>query len=85
MTMRLRLVGNWKHSYKFASNWFHAAQFAVGGAWAELPPDLKTYVPPKVALAIVAVLGLCGIVARAIDQSAKAETPEPTEAAHESA
>lgn len=69
--MALRLVDNWRHSYKFASNWFHGAQIVVAATWESLPADLKGYLPPKVMIVIVAVLGGCGLIARAIDQTAK--------------
>lgn len=75
--MRLRLVDNWKHSYKFASNWFHGAQIVVAGTWESLPADMKPYIPPKAMIAIVAVLGLCGLIARAIDQTAPTAPGEP--------
>jgi hypothetical protein len=65
----MRLVDNWKKSAKFATNWFHGAQLAVAGAWAVLPADLKTYLPPKVMIGVAAFLGVGGIIARMIDQS----------------
>lgn len=75
----MRLVTNWKQSAKFASNWFHGAQVAVAGSWAMLPADLKTYLPPKVLVAVAAFLGVAGVVARMIDQSSP-----PTDGPHES-
>lgn len=66
----MRLVANWKQSAKFATNWFHASQVAIAGSWLMIPADLKAYLPPKVLMGVAAFLGVAGIVARLIDQSA---------------
>lgn len=65
----MKLVSNWKQSWKWFTNWAHTAQIAVAGTWAILPADLKTYLPPKVLVGIVGFLGVSGVIGRMIDQS----------------
>lgn len=71
----MRLIWNWKQSAKFATNWFHMAQVAAAGAWAFLPGDLKSYLPPKVMIGVAAFLGVGGFVARMIDQNKREDIP----------
>lgn len=80
----MRLVPNWKQSYKFASNWFHAAQIAAAGSWMILPSDLKASLPPKVMMGIAAFLGVGGFVARMIDQN-KPQADPPQDSGHDAA
>ena len=65
----MKLVPNWKQSWKWFSTQIHVAQAAIVGTWTLLPADLKTYLPSKVLVGVVGFLGVVGVVGRLIDQS----------------
>ena len=65
----MKLVPNWKHSWKWFSTQVHVAQAAIVSTWLALPPDLKSYLPAKVLVGVVGFLGVIGVIGRVIDQS----------------
>lgn len=65
----MRLVENWKQCWK----WFSIHALVISGAipstWVWLPPELKASIPPSLMGAITAVIAICGVAARVIDQT----------------
>lgn len=66
--MRIRLVRNWRQSWRWFSVNCMTLAAAIQGGWVALPEDMKAGIPaPWVSMASVAVLVL-GIIGRLIDQ-----------------
>ncbi|HCQ8124604.1 TPA: hypothetical protein OL914_000041 [Klebsiella quasipneumoniae subsp. similipneumoniae] len=65
----MKLVDDWKNAWRWFS--MHALVLAgvIPTVWAELPPDLKTAIPPGAMGAITAVIAACGVVGRLVNQS----------------
>ncbi|HBX6085249.1 hypothetical protein SS21_23545 [Enterobacter roggenkampii] len=65
----MKLVDDWKSAWRWFS--MHALVLAgiIPTVWAELPPDLKTAIPPGSMGAITAVIAACGVVGRLVNQS----------------
>ncbi|MBZ7124641.1 DUF7940 domain-containing protein [Klebsiella grimontii] len=65
----MKLVEDWKNAWRWFS--MHALVLAgiIPTVWAELPPDLKSSIPPGTMGAITAVIAVCGIVGRLVSQS----------------
>ena len=64
----MKLVEDWKRAWR----WFSVHALVLAGvlpaAWAELPPDLKSSIPPGAMGAITAVIAACGVIGRLVDQ-----------------
>lgn len=65
----MRLVPNWKKSYKWLSVQIHVLQGAVAATWLYLPPDLRGFIPPHAMAVTATVIAGLGVVGRIIDQS----------------
>ncbi|HBS3050972.1 hypothetical protein R8556_21805 [Klebsiella pneumoniae] len=65
----MKLVDDWKSAWRWFS--MHALVLAgvIPAVWVELPPDLKTAIPPGAMGAITAVIAACGVVGRLVNQS----------------
>ncbi|EPJ4017170.1 DUF7940 domain-containing protein [Klebsiella pneumoniae] len=65
----MKLVDDWKSAWRWFS--MHALVLAgiIPTVWAELPPDLKTTIPPGAMSTITAVIAACGVVGRLVSQS----------------
>lgn len=65
----MKLVDDWKSAWRWFS--MHALVLAgiIPTVWAELPPDLKTTIPPGAMGTITAVIAACGVVGRLVNQS----------------
>lgn len=65
----MKLVDDWKSAWRWFS--MHALVLAgvIPTVWSELPPDLKTAIPPGAMGAITAVIAACGVVGRLVNQS----------------
>lgn len=64
----MKLVEDWKRAWR----WFSVHALVLAGVlpavWAELPPDLKSSIPPGAMGAITAVIAACGVIGRLVDQ-----------------
>lgn len=64
----MKLVEDWKRAWR----WFSVHALVLAGVlpavWAELPPDLKSSIPPGAMGAITAVIAVCGVIGRLVDQ-----------------
>ncbi|MCS0548291.1 hypothetical protein [Klebsiella pneumoniae] len=65
----MKLVDDWKSAWRWFS--MHALVLAgiIPTVWAELPPNLKTTIPPGAMSTITAVIAACGVVGRLVSQS----------------
>lgn len=54
--------------YKKVNTYLHLAQVAIMTTWVGLPADLKQYVPAKVALGVIAAIGVCGIATNMVQK-----------------
>ena len=65
----MKLVDDWKSAWRWFS--MHALVLAgvIPTVWVELPPDLKTAIPPEAMGTITAVIAACGVVGRLVNQS----------------
>jgi hypothetical protein len=67
--MKVKLVDNWRNSWKWFSMQCMAASGALQGAWLAIPESMKATVPPEwVSYATVALLFL-GVFGRLVSQS----------------
>lgn len=64
----MKLIPEWRHSWRFSSNWFHAAQVAIIAAWASVPGDLRASVPTWAMIALSGAIFALGLVARVVAQ-----------------
>ncbi|WP_041525799.1 hypothetical protein [Pantoea sp. At-9b] len=67
----MRLVADWKRSWRWLSVHCLALAGSIPAAWVWLPDDLKRHIPPDYMGAITAVVAVCGIVGRLVDQGKK--------------
>lgn len=70
----MKLVDDWKSAWRWFS--MHALVLAgiIPSVWAEFPPDLKLVIPASLMGIITAVVAVCGIVGRVINQAKSGET-----------
>jgi len=62
------LIHNWRKAWRMLSVQAMAVAGAVQAAWAVLPDDMKTTVPPTLVQWLTLVLLALGIGGRVIDQ-----------------
>jgi hypothetical protein len=67
----MKLVDNWKSSWRWFSVHCLWIAAAIPNVWVELPADLKSAIPPGTMGAIAGVVAVCGIVGRLVDQEKK--------------
>lgn len=64
----MKLVDDWKKCWK----WFSVHALVIAGimptVWLELPPDLKSSIPPGTMSTITAVIAACGVIGRLVSQ-----------------
>lgn len=65
----MKLIGNWKKSWKWYSTQAHVAQVAIVSTWVALPEGMRAAIPPAVVGIAVGVAGAAGVIGRLIDQS----------------
>lgn len=58
------MVENWKDAWRWLSVQIAALLAVLPFAWAELPPDIKAYIPPEWRPFIVSGLALAVILGR---------------------
>lgn len=76
---RLQLVPDWKASLRWWSVRLSLLNVALLQVWTELPPDLKSAIPPNWMATAASVLALLAVAARVIAQEATASTNPPPE------
>lgn len=67
----MRLVNDWKKSYKWLSMHCMTLAGAVQGAWLYIPQDIRQSVPQTFIVGITIGLLALGIFGRLIDQDKK--------------
>lgn len=67
----MQLVPDWRSAWKWFSMWCFALLTALPMVWANLPPDVKAYIPAKYGIWIVIALAASGAIGRVIDQKPK--------------
>jgi len=67
----MKLVDNWKSAWRWFSIHCLWIAAAIPNVWAELPSDLKSAIPPGTMGAIAALVAICGIAGRLVDQEKK--------------
>lgn len=65
----MKLVEDWKKAHRWFSMHALVLAGAIPAVWAELPPDLKSSIPPGVMGGITAAIAICGVVGRLVNQS----------------
>jgi len=67
----MKLISNWRSAWK----WFSVQAMGLASvlllAWAAVPEDLKSGLPPSVGTGLVVLILFCGIVGRLVDQEPK--------------
>jgi len=67
----MKLVDDWNKAWK----WFSVHALVIAGilptVWLELPPDLKSSIPPGAMSTITAVIAACGVIGRLVSQEKK--------------
>jgi hypothetical protein len=64
----MKLIDEWRAAHKMVSVQAMSAALAVQGAWAQIPPDMKSSIPPQVVTYLTLGLIVLGIVGRFIKQ-----------------
>ena len=70
----LRLVPDWKTSMRWWSVRLSLLNVALLQVWMELPPDLKSAIPPNWMATAASVLALLAVAGRVVAQEAPAAT-----------
>ena len=65
----MKLVPNWKQSWKWFTNWAHGAQALLLITWLKLPSDLRAAFSTRDLVVTGCVIAALGILGRNIDQS----------------
>jgi hypothetical protein len=65
----MRLVPDWRESWKWLSMRFTALIIALPVAWMAVPDEVKAYLPDEWKPWIMVALGVCVFVGRVIDQT----------------
>lgn len=65
---RLKLVDNARNAWRWVSMQAMTAALAVQGAWAFVPEDMKTSIPPHIVQWLTLALLAFGIVGRLVKQ-----------------
>lgn len=65
--MKIKPVENWKHGWKWLSNW--AFVLVVFLATTPLPTELLMLLPEENQKTLIAIVGIAGFILRFIDQS----------------
>lgn len=71
----MKLIPEWRHSWRFSSNWCHAAQVALIFGWTQIPDDLRASSPRWAEVALSATIFGLGVLARAVAQTGVPKAP----------
>lgn len=71
----MKLIANWRKSWRMLSVQAMTAAAAIQGAWASVPDDLKASVPPGVVQWLTLGLLVLGIAGRLVDQPKTKDKP----------
>jgi len=64
----MKLIKNWRKSYRMLSIQAMAVATAIQGAWMAMPDDMKASVPPQAVYWVTMGLLAFGIAGRLVDQ-----------------
>ena len=64
----MKLVSNWRQSWRWLSMQAFALQGAVAGAWLAVPDDMRASVPSEWLAACALVLTVLGAIGRLVPQ-----------------
>lgn len=67
----MKLVPNWRESWRWFSVQALVAIAALPMVWAEMPADLKAAVPDGSLMWITVALALAGMIGRVVDQGSQ--------------
>lgn len=67
----MKLVPNWRESWRWFSVQALVAIAALPMVWVALPPDLKDAVPDDWLMWIAAAVALAGMIGRVVDQGSQ--------------
>jgi len=64
----MKLIENWRKSWRMLSVQAMTAAAAIQGAWASVPEDMKASIPPGLVHWVTLSLLVLGIAGRLVDQ-----------------
>lgn len=73
--MKIHLVEDWKHAWKWISVNSMLAAGALQGAWLAVPDDLRNAMPPHLTSKVTLGLMILGIAGRLIRQGGDNANP----------
>ena len=68
MALRLKLVKNWRKSWRWLSVQLQGLSAALTATWLALPPDMQSAIRADYALAVALTLAVAGLLGRLVDQ-----------------
>ena len=68
----MRLIPDWRRAWRWFSVQTLAILAVLPMVWAQMPPEIKAYVPATWGWAVFMFIALGGIAGRLIDQKPKA-------------
>ena len=66
--MRVKLVKNWRKSWRWLSVQMQGLSAALTATWLALPPDMQATIRADYALAVALTLAVAGLLGRLVDQ-----------------
>jgi hypothetical protein len=76
----MRLIENWKESWRLFSVWCFGAAGLLQAIWLSLTPDERALIPESYAHWITLAVAVIGIVGRVIKQKPLPECAQPADA-----
>ncbi|WP_064746401.1 hypothetical protein [Lysobacter antibioticus] len=64
----MKLIDNWRQAWRFVSVQAMTFAIALQGVWLNLPEDLRTHVPDRLAATVTAGILLLGLIGRLFQQ-----------------
>lgn len=67
----MRLIENWRSSYRWFSMWALGLLASLPAIWLAIPTVYQDWLPEKYRMVVLALLAVGGIAGRLIDQKGK--------------
>ncbi|WP_363798384.1 hypothetical protein ABU614_06730 [Lysobacter firmicutimachus] len=64
----MKLIDNWRQAWRFVSVQAMTCAITLQGVWLNLPEDLRTHVPDRIAATVTAGILLFGLIGRLFQQ-----------------